>query len=161
MRKIYLTIVYFSVIIFISFFGCDDYGLAPPGEGNPENSPAILAGRIYFIGEMPENVQFCWVVVAYDRPPGDALDFSYLAAYQEVNLPLESDTFDFRIELDPDTVYNWVFVTAVGNVDSVGPWNIIGQYNVPGDTIPQSIDPDYGDSIWIEIIADLDSVHIP
>ncbi len=161
MRKISFIEIVFLLALLLLLYGCDDHGLAPPGFGNPENSPGLLTGNVCFNGEMPENVQFCWVVVAYDRPPGDVLDFNYLAQYYEVSLPLQSDTISFRFELSPDTTYNWVFVTAVGNVDSVGPWNILGQYTVPGDTITQSVSLDYGDSLWIEIVADLDSVHIP
>lgn len=150
--------LFFIFVLMFFIVSCDDYGLSPPGSGSL--GPGLLTGNVYFIGEMPENVQYCWVVVAYDRPPGDELDYNYLAKYYEIPLPLPSDTVPFSMELAPNT-YNWVFVAAIGNIDSIGIWNVVGQYFVQGDTIPKPITIDYNDSLWIEITADLTDAYIP
>ncbi len=142
-----------AALLALGLFVCGcDHGLMPP---------PVLTGEVQFIGQMPENVVYCYVVVAIDRPPGDALDPTYLANYAEIPLPLPPDTtVNFRIPLSPGT-YNWVFVAAIGNVDSLGMWNVVGQYTEEGDTIPKPITLDWNDSLWIRIVADLRGVHIP
>ena len=149
-----LAIIVLGAAIFLA--GCD-HGLSPL------NTP-VITGQVHFIGSMPENVQYCFVVVALDRPPNDELDITYLGNYYEIPdsiLHTISDTtIDFRIEVGRGT-YNWVFVAAIGNPDSVGIWNVVGEYRAEGDTLPTPITVDWNDSVWIEITADLRDVHIP
>ena len=134
--------------LLLGVFGCDP-GLGPP---------SVLTGNVIFTGTMAPHIQYCYVVVAIDRPPGDSLDISYLANYYDIPLPLKSDTVPFRIELGEGT-YNWVFVAAIGNTDSIGPWNIIGEYIDPVDSTPIPIKVGWADSLWIQISADLDKTY--
>ena len=153
-----LTLIFFILggMMALLLSGCD-YGLSPL------NTP-VITGQVHFIGSMPENAQYCFVVVAIDRPPNDELDISYLGNYYEIPdsvlHSIADTTIDFRIEVGRGT-YNWLFVAVIGNPDSVGIWNVVGEYRAEGDTIPTPITVDWDDSIWVEITADLRDVHIP
>ncbi len=145
------------LILFVAF-GCDNLGLAPPTQGS---GPGILTGMVRFIGEMPAHVQYCYVVVAIDRPPNDTLDIRYLANYYDIPLPLPADTIRFRIEVG-EGIYKWIFVAAIGNTDSISMNNVIGQYTMPGDTIRRSVTISSGQTIWLDtLVVDLRDIHIP
>ncbi|MCD6595619.1 hypothetical protein J7L68_08095 [bacterium] len=164
MKFYYLKILVILAGIFILLSGCD-YGISPL------NAP-VLAGEVHFIGRMPQNVELCFVVIAIDRPPNDELDITYLGNYY--GLPdstlyslkdtticeNDTNTIDFKISVGKGT-YNWLFVAAIGNTDSVGIWNVVGEYKIDGDTIPTPITLGWDDSIYVEITANLNGVHIP
>ncbi len=67
---------------------------------------------------------------------------------------------DFRMEVQSGT-YNWLFVAAIGNEDSISIQNVVGEYKADGDTIPTPISLDWNDSIWVHITANLEDVYIP
>ncbi len=146
-----------ALVLLAVFAGCNDYGLSPL------NTP-VITGQVHFIGSMPDNAQYGFVVVALDRPPNDELDITYLGNYYQIPdsilHQIADTTIDFRIEVGTGT-YNWIFVAVIGNPDSVGIWNVVGEYRAPGDTVPTPITVDWGDSIWIEMTADLRDVRIP
>jgi len=157
MRFAIIQIVLASLLAVILLIGCDDHGLSPL-------ETPVITGQVHFAGSMPEHIQYCFVVVALDRPPGDALDLSYLGNYYEVPdsvLPTIADTtIEFQVYIGRGT-YNWVFVAAIGNEDSVSISNVIGEYIAEGDTIPTSVTIEWDDSLWIEIDADLTTAQIP
>jgi len=151
----YAKLILLSVIFCISLYSCD-YGISP--------DMPVVSGQVQFIGAMPENVQYCFVVLAKDRPPNDELDITYLVEYYEIPdsilHSLEDTVVDFRMEVQSGT-YNWLFVAAIGNEDSISIQNVVGEYKADGDTIPTPISLDWNDSIWVHITANLEDVYIP
>jgi len=157
--------ILFAIIIISIFISGCDYGISPL------DTP-IISGEVHFIGPMPQNVELCFVVVAIDRPPNDELDITYLGNYYSVPdstlfsledttiSPTDTNTINFKISVSKGT-YNWLFVAAIGNQDSIGIWNVVGEYKADGDTVPTPVTLDWNDSIYVEITADLNEAHIP
>ena len=179
--KIIISIAFVSALLILA---CDDYGLMPPsvltGEVHfigamPSNVTLCYVVVAIDFPPLDTIVATCDTTVGGNQyHEGDTiytykLDISYLANYYQIMDSLWPDTtvaatettdVPFRIELGPGT-YNWTFVAAIGNEDSIDLRNVIGQYNIPGDTIAQPITIASNDSQWISVTADLNDATIP
>lgn len=151
-RKI---IIYFVVIVamglVIALVGCDT-GLKIPGS---------IRGKVTFSGEWPESLQYCYLVVAKDRPPNDELDITYLADY--VAIPIGSDSFRYEIYLN-ELKYHWIIVACIADPASLTIDNVVGEYRDPAN--PDSAGSvDIKDGIVINninVFVNFDSIgHIP
>lgn len=111
------------VAVFMVLMGCRDRGIEP--------MLTSVYGVVEFEGDWPDNITFAFVVLADERPPGDVLDISYLVAYDDIPFESKPTTHEFEILPDMPGVYNWLFVAAIGSMDSIGPSNILAQYEDP------------------------------
>ncbi len=156
--KTKISILAIAALAAALFVGCDDYGLSP--KGIPK-----VTGTIHFVGTMPPSAQMCFFVMAYDRPPNDELDISYLGNYYHFPdslIQTYSDTsVDFSMSGSVGT-FNWNFLAILGeNIYNLSINNVVAEYTLPGDTLPAQVVLDWGDSIHFDITVQLDSVVIP
>ncbi|MFP4458242.1 MAG: hypothetical protein ACLFSQ_01500 [Candidatus Zixiibacteriota bacterium] len=151
-RKNIVPLTLFIFLILIA--GCKDHGIEPLG--------STVYGTVVFEGEWPDNITNAFVVLAKDRPPDDALDLSYLVAFENIPFEEEPVSYDYEIQPDERGRYNWLFVAAIGNADSVDQRNVLTQYTEPDD-------PDEAGQVVIEndnfyagtLYVNFDEVYIP
>jgi hypothetical protein len=123
MKRILAGFIFASLFLLI-LVACDDHGITPV-------QPKVI-GDVVFEGEWPNGVVLAFVVLAYDRPPGDSLKFEYLATFQDIPFNDKPDSFQFELTALPDT-YRWLIVAVVTNPLNIGAHNVVGEYIDPNN----------------------------
>ena len=145
----------FVGFLVVFFVGCDEHGISP--------AATKICGTVKFIGEYPENATLAYIVLGYSRPPNDELNPNYMASYIEIPIDKKPEYFDYELFVEPDTSYKWLVVAFLGNLDSLGTHNIVGEYKDPlNPTQTGVIKVAKNECFFVDtIVVNFEGVHIP
>jgi hypothetical protein len=147
--------LYLIFLLFLSMIACEDHGITP--------AATKIVGTVKFIGAWPENATLAYVVLGYSRPPNDELNPEYMANYIEIPYSKQPAYFDYELYCEPDTTYRWLIVAVLGNLDSLGTRNIVGEYKDPlNPENPGFVRLSKNEVLVLDtIVVDFTGVHIP